>query len=479
MIAPQERPILWTKEDCIKTTKGQGGGQDWAASNVSIDSRTVSVGDLFIALKGPHFDGHLFVQEALKAGAVAAIVDHIPLNCSSTDPLIVVENCSEALNNLALEARKRSSAKIIAVTGSVGKTGTKEILNIVLSQIGKTHVTMGNLNNNIGVPLSLARMAQDTDYGVFEIGMNHAGEISPLTRLVSPDIAIITAIAAVHLENFSSLEGIVDAKAEIFEGLKAEGLVILPRDSLYFERLEKIAKKRGLSKIFTFGRHIDSDCRLIDFEITPDQTTIAAVINNQSYHYHIGIAGRQWAENSLIALMILDQLNAISQRTMDSLSRLLPPKGRGKRHRLNLKTGEILIIDESYNASPISMKAAISTLGQSPLKKPGRRIAVLGDMLELGATSPELHRSLKSTLIEWGIDLVFTSGTQMKYLFDSLDPSMRGGHADTSKNLTPLILQSLHPQDVLMIKGSAGSRMGQIVMDLQSFNEDQQKKGGQ
>jgi UDP-N-acetylmuramoyl-tripeptide--D-alanyl-D-alanine ligase len=371
------------------------------------------------------------------------------------------------LRDLARAARARSKAKVIAVTGSVGKTGTKEALRLALSSDGETHASAASYNNHWGVPLSLARCPQSAKYAVFEIGMNHAGEITPLTRLVRPHVAIITAIEPVHLEYFGSLEKIADAKAEIFLGLEPAGIAVLNRDNGQFARLEAAAKAAGVSRIVCFGEHADAEVRLLRVSLQPDSSTVEARILGQNVTYKLGAPGRHLVSNSLAVLAAAALVGADLALAALALGNLQPAAGRGARATLRVPGGTALLIDESYNANPASMAAAIALLGQAPVGARGRRIAVLGDMLELGPSGAELHRALAAPLAAANIDLVYCAGPLMRSLWQALPSSRRGGYAETAAALEPAVLDAVHNGDAVMVKGSLGSKMGPIVKALE------------
>ncbi|HYM30556.1 MAG TPA: UDP-N-acetylmuramoylalanyl-D-glutamyl-2,6-diaminopimelate--D-alanyl-D-alanine ligase [Candidatus Cybelea sp.] len=456
---------LWTSAEAAAATGGRNTA-DWVASGVSIDSRSIDYGELFVALHGPKFDGHDYVAAALAAGASAAMVDDVPGNVPKGAPLIVVADTLAALNALAAAARQRSGARIAAVTGSVGKTGTKEALKLVFEAQGATHASGGSFNNQWGVPLSLSRMPRDTAYGVFEIGMNHAGEITPLTRLVRPHVAIITTVEAVHLEFFDSIRAIADAKAEIFLGLEPGGTAILNRDNPCFAQLAERAHAAGVANIIGFGSHAEADARLANFALHASCSCISADICGQAITYKVGIPGRHWVMNSLAVLAAVHALGADLGLAGLSLAALSPPQGRGRRHHVEYRGGLFELIDDSYNASPVSMRAAFDTLASARPGPRGRRIAVLGDMLELGADAPRLHASLAADIEAAGVDLVFAAGANMRALYDALPPQRRGHHAASAAELIPAVLAGLRPGDVVLVKGSYGSRMGGVVEAL-------------
>lgn len=464
---------LWTAKDVAAATGSKSSGA-WAASGVSIDSRSIAPGDLFIALQGPNFDGHDYVAQALEKGAAAALV-HRTLQDSGKyhDRLIVVKDTFLALQDLARAARARTNARIIAVTGSVGKTGTKEALKLGLSAQGKTHASEGNLNNHWGVPLSLARMPADTKYGVFELGMNHAGEIAPLSKLVRPHVAVITTVEAAHLEFFNSVAEIADEKAAIMAGLEPGGSVVLPRDNPHYTRLLAAAKTYKCENIIPFGTAGDSKASLVAWSLTPDGTQVAAEFDGRRITYDMIVSGRHWALNSVAALAAVHAAGADFHLAAGALATLAAPVGRGARTRINVDGGSILVIDESYNASPAAVRVLADTLAQmhQPVggTRGGRLIMVLGDMLELGAAAPALHADLAASLKLADIHLVFTAGPLMKHLHDALSAEMRGAHAADSKALAPLVLGAVRAGDVVAVKGSHSSRMDVVVDALHAL----------
>jgi UDP-N-acetylmuramoyl-tripeptide--D-alanyl-D-alanine ligase len=459
---------LWTLDTMAAAMKAERAGTLPAeVQGISIDSRSISKGEAFFAILGENRDGHDFVEAAFKSGAGLAVVAHAQVSRFADAPLLVVEDVLVALRDLAGAARVRFAGKVIAVTGSVGKTGTKEALRLALAGDGETHASAASYNNHWGVPLSLARCPQNAKYAVFEIGMNHAGEITPLTKLVRPNVAIITAVEPVHLEYFGSLEKIADAKAEIFLGLTPGGAAVLNRDNSQYARLEASAKAAGVSRIVTFGKHADADAKLLRVSLQTDSSTVEARILGENVTYKLGAPGHHVVLNSLAVLAAVALAGADLALSALALANLKPTAGRGARARLRVPGGSALLIDESYNANPASMAAAIALLGQAPVEKSGRRIAVLGDMLELGLTGPELHRALAGPLAAAGVDLVFCSGRLMRALWEALPSSRRGGYAETAAALEPAVLDAIRDGDAVMVKGSLGSKMGPIVKAME------------
>jgi len=472
--------ILWTAEEAACATEGQAiggkGAADWEATGVSIDSRTLRPGDLFCAIQGPNHDGHDYLADAWKRGASASVTARRPGDASDDAPLLMVGDTLEALRALGRAARARTEAKVIAVTGSVGKTGTKEALRHVLAAQGRVHASEGSLNNHWGLPLSLARMPRDTDYGIFEMGMNHAGEITPLTQLARPHVALVTAIEGAHREFFDSLEAIADAKAEIFEGVEPGGWAVIKRDMPFFHRMAARAKDCGVETIIGFGAHDAAEVRLVGSLETDSGTQITALVDGKRVDCSLPIPGSHWVMNSLGVLAAVFAAGGDAAAAAESLNTLRPMKGRGERHSVSIPGGAFTLIDESYNASPASMRAAFEVLARAipgkDAKGRGRRIAVLGDMLELGEGSGDAHASLAGPLEDFSIDLVFTAGSQMARLADELPAKMSGGHENDSKAVTPVVVGAVRPGDVVTVKGSAGSRMGEVVTALMELDQE-------
>jgi UDP-N-acetylmuramoyl-tripeptide--D-alanyl-D-alanine ligase len=464
-----DRP-LWSVEAMRAAMRAAAAGPlPPAVPGMSIDTRTITPGEAFFAIKGDNRDGHDFVQAALEARAGLAVVaagrrDDFPQNA----PLLIVPDVLEGLRDLACAARARTRAKIVAVTGSVGKTGTKEALRLALDRSGETHASVASYNNHWGVPLSLARCPESARYAVFEIGMNHAGEIEPLTRLVRPQVAIITAIEPVHLEFFGSLEAIADAKAEIFLGVERGGAAVINRDSPQFARLEGSARNAGVERIVSFGEHAGAEAKLIKCSLQPDISTVQARIFGTDTTYKLGAPGRHLVINSLAVLATAVLVGADLALAALALAELRPASGRGSRFTLHMPRGTALLIDESYNANPASMRAALALLGQAKAGPLGRRIAVLGDMLELGPRGADLHRELAVAVLAHGVDLVFCCGPLMRALWEALPSSRKGGYAETSAELESQVVAAVQPGDAVMVKGSLGSRMAPIVKALQN-----------
>ena len=460
---------LWTKGALVMAMRAavQGTLPD-AITGLSIDSRTVAPGEAYFAIKGEVHDGHAFVDAALKAGAALAVVEAAQREKFAADaPLLVVDDVLAGLVELAHAARARFDGQMIAVTGSVGKTSTKEALKRVLEAQGKTHASSASFNNHWGVPLSLARCPVDAQFAIAEIGMNHAGEIRELVKMVRPHVAIVTTVEPVHLEFFAGIEAIADAKAEIFESLAPGGAVVLNRDNAQFARLQARAKKLGIARIVSFGAEKKSDARLLDLSLHATCSAVHADILGQQVTYKLGMPGRHMAMNSLAVLAASALVGADLARAALSLSQLEAVAGRGVRRTLQVASGEAILIDESYNANPASMAAALNVLGQAPVGPHGRRIAVLGDMLELGPSGASLHGSLIEAIRANQIDLVYCCGPLMRNLWDALSTGKRGGYAGSASALEAQAVAAIRAGDAIMVKGSLGSKMKTIVNALE------------
>ncbi|TCV60434.1 UDP-N-acetylmuramoyl-tripeptide--D-alanyl-D-alanine ligase [Neorhizobium sp. R1-B] len=461
--------FLWTSEEMVAAIGGRPIGTLPAGiTGISIDSRSIGEGEAFFAIKGDRVDGHDYASLAVANGAPLIVVNEakLPALGKLTVPMIVVEDVLAALGKLALASRERSRARIIAVTGSVGKTTTKEMLRHVLTPSGKVHAAVASFNNHWGVPLTLARMPADADFGVFEIGMNHPDEIRPLVKMVRPHVAIITTIAAAHLGHFKNLEEIAAAKAEIFEGLEPGGVAILNRDNKQFDFLEKKAQEDGVSRVCSFGQHAKADFRLADFEGNAESSTVWAVLNGETSEIQIGAPGRHIAENAMAALGACLLVNADMPKAMEALAVLRPVKGRGERHLLGIGEGHLTLIDESYNANPASVRAAIALLASATPEVTGRRIAVLGDMLEMGEFSAAVHEELAGPLLAAGIEHVWLAGPEMAALRDALPESVEVQYYERTADLADFVVRSVIPGDVVMVKSSLGLGFGKIVAAL-------------
>jgi UDP-N-acetylmuramoyl-tripeptide--D-alanyl-D-alanine ligase len=452
--------ILWHAVDAAAATGGRSR-RDWGAGTVAIDTRTLRPGELFVALEGPNRDGHAFVAQALERGAAAAVVTRRPADVAEDAPLLLVDDTQKALDGLGSAGRDRAGARVVAVTGSVGKTSTKEMLRQVLDGFGSCHASPASYNNHWGVPLTLANLPPDTTFAVAEIGMNHAGEIRALTRIARPHVAIVTAVAEAHLAFFKDTSAIADAKAEIFEGLEPGGVAVVNAETLHADRL-RAAARRHAADVSTFGTSADADIRLLDLVAEAEGSRATVALAGRTLELSFAAPGRHWAMNGLAVLATVSRLDLDLDVAAMRLAGVRPGAGRGAMREIDWRKGTVRLQDESYNANPASMTAAIDVLG----RQHGRRIAVLGDMLELGDTAPRLHADLATPIAAAGVDLVFVAGPQMRHLFDALPSARQGGWAADSRSLAPLVAEALEPGDIVLVKGSLGSAMRHVIEAL-------------
>lgn len=464
------REVLWTAAEAASATGGKNT-HDWQATGLSLNTRSLEKGDLFFALQGPNFDGHDYVAKAFEEGAAAAVVQRRPERLPDDAPLLIVDDTLGALNRFGAAARANSSAKFIGVTGSVGKTTIKEILRHCLSQQAETAASAASFNNHWGVPLSLARMQRNAVYAVNEMGMNSTGEIRELTKLVRPDVAIISTIEAAHFEFFKSLEEIAEAKCEIFEAMSSDGVAILNRDHQLFDLMAERAEKNGITNIVSFGEHPKAKARLIGYELFAEYSRVQADICGKIIDYTISNPGFHWILNSLAALAAIDAIGADAKKAAADLSTVHGLPGRGEKSVQKLANGKHFeLIDDSYNANPASVRASINVLANAVPDNTGRRIAVLGDMLELGKDAKKIHADLAGPLTDSGIDLVFTCGQHMKALHGALPANLRGAHTENSQELAVVLATELQADDVVSVKGSLGSKMSVIIEALKSLS---------
>ena len=455
---------LWTIEHIARATGGTiDGPADAPVTGVSIDTRTLEAGDLFVPLSDKR-DGHDFVAAAFDKGATCALVAKHFSGAPAGAALIRVEDPLQALENLAraARARLRPDASVIAVTGSVGKTGTKDMLRTCFSALGGTHAAAKSFNNHWGVPLTLARTPKDVACAIYEIGMNHPGEITPLTKMVQPTIAIVTTVEPVHLEFFDSVEQIAEAKAEIFAGLVSGGVAILNADNPHFALLSARAKAVG-ARIVSFGKASDADVCLKSFEAHGAGSRATAQVFDKSITYTLEIPGEHVALNALAVAAALECAGQDVAKGMYALSDMRPVAGRGAREVMAIPGGRLLLIDESYNANPASMRAALGVLSTVARADYPRRIAILGDMLELGEASSQLHGDLADAVAAADVDLVFACGKNMASLFRRLPEEKQGDWAGQVEGIEKSVLAALRPGDAIMIKGSLGSRMAHVL----------------
>jgi UDP-N-acetylmuramoyl-tripeptide--D-alanyl-D-alanine ligase len=463
---------LWTWDKLVPAATGAADGTPaLPITGFSLDTRALQPGEVFVALRDVR-DGHDFVLEAFRKGASAALVEVEYKRVEGDGALLRVRDTLEGLRSIAAAARRRSEARIVAITGSVGKTGTKEALRACLSRLGATHAAEKSFNNHWGVPLTLARMPAEVRFGVFEIGMNHAGEITPLTALVRPHAAIVTTVEPVHLEFFGSVDKIAEAKAEIFSGLEPGGVAILPRDNAHFDLLARRAAAHG-ARVVSFGGHENAEVRPEVLQPDADGSDIVVRLGARRIAYRVGAPGAHLAQNSLAVIAALDALGVDIEKAVPALAEMRAAKGRGERREIAVAGGRILLIDESYNANPASMRSALAALSTVPRARFARRIAVLGDMLELGENSGALHAALNEPVDAADVDLVFASGPNMQRLYEALPAARRGAWGPTSAEIAAALVAAVKAGDAVMVKGSLGSRMAVLVDALTGKGEQQ------
>jgi len=450
---------LWTAAE-LRAATGGTLKPEVAVSGVSIDTRSLAPGDLFVALRAAR-DGHDFVAEALAKGAAAALVDRDPPGVAADAPLLRVADTLAGLTALGAAARARSTARVVGVTGSVGKTTTKEMLRLALSAFGPTHASAASFNNHWGVPVTLARMPRETAFAVIEMGMNRRGEIAPLSRLARPHVGVITNLGTAHIGNLGSEEAIAEEKGDIIAGIVPGGTLVAPADSRFAGRLAERAREAGLA-VITHGETPGAEARLRSHVGTAEGGAAEILLGGERIGLALSAPGRHVALNACAVLAAVAALGLAPRAAAAALAAFGAPAGRGQRSRIPLAGGEALLIDDSYNASPPSMRAGLAVLAAQPA---ARRVAVLGDMLELGADGPAIHASLAPDVAA-ACDLVFCCGELMGHLYRALPADRRGAHAAASAALAPLVKAALRPGDAVLVKGSLGSRMGVVVAAL-------------
>jgi UDP-N-acetylmuramoyl-tripeptide--D-alanyl-D-alanine ligase len=457
---------LWTVAEIVAATGGRAEGLlDGPIAAISIDSREIGFKALFVAIKGDTHDGHDFVPQALAAGAAAALVSEAHYGAQGGQNLIVVPDTLKALEDLARAARARSKAEIVAVTGSAGKTTTKEAIRVALSAAGETHASIKSFNNHWGVPLMLARLPRDAKFGIFEIGMNHAGEITPLVKLVRPHIAVVTTVAAAHLQFFSSVADIAAAKAEIFLGLEPGGTALLNADHDYLHILFNHARKAGVGRVVTYGFDDSADWHISDVELLPTRTIAQITHGKDVYGLSIPVPGRHMISNAAAALAVVGLAGEATAPALAALAHFGAPEGRGETTRLGPPTKPLLLVDESYNANLASMAAALEVY--AGVRPPGgQKVLVLGDMLELGPQSPQLHAKLKDAVLAAGPTKIFLVGSSMSALANALEDAPVEAHALAIEEVQETILAGLAHGDAVMVKGSKGVRLAGLVQAI-------------
>lgn len=457
---------LWKLNEIVVATNGVASSMCAdEIVGISIDTRDIAPAELFVAIKGDQFDGHDFVSQAIGKGAGAALVSKSwAQKVSSELPLIVVDDPLKGLERLAVAARARTKAKIIAITGSVGKTSTKEAVRIGLERMGRTHASIKSFNNHWGVPLMLARMPADTEFGVFEVGMNHADEIRPLVKMIKPHIAVVTNVGAVHLEHFDSVLGIAAAKAEIFEGLERGGSILLGADHDYLDALTAHASALEISNIFTFGFASNADARLQDIERSATGVCGTLEVDKTALEICVPQFGAHALVNAAAVISVGKALDLDLRELAKAMADFAAPPGRGQIMELKLSDGAAMLLDESFNANPVSMRAALSIV--QGLGKEQRKIGVLGDMLELGETAPQLHAELAAVVLAAGFEKVILVGPLMTNLSETLEGKLDVIHRFNSNDVADLLAEELAPGDLVMVKGSKGTKLSPVVEQL-------------
>ncbi len=454
---------LWTSDEIARALSPVAmPDAPFEAGGVTFDSRAVGKGDLFFALAGDTTDGHAFVAEALARGAAAAVVSRDL--AEGQGKLVRVPDTMQALVDLGRAGRQRSTAKVASVTGSAGKTSTKDALRAMLSKQAPTAASAASFNNHVGVPISLARLPREARYGVFEIGMNHPGEIEPLARLAEAHVGIVTNVEAVHIGHMGSEEAIADEKACLFAGMRPGAVAVLNRDNRHFERLAAQARRFGVARVVGFGRSEAADVRLLACSLQDRGSDVVALIHGHRIEYRLGAAGEHWVLNSLGALAVVEALGADVGRAAAALAGVQASRGRGARRHLAFGSGRVELLDESYNANPASMRAMLAVLARTEPAPGGRRLLALGDMRELGEKADAYHAGLADAVMRSGAAQVFLCGPHMKALWQRLPADRRGVHRPDSAALAPDVAAALRPGDVLAVKGSLGSKM-KIVVD--------------
>jgi UDP-N-acetylmuramoyl-tripeptide--D-alanyl-D-alanine ligase len=453
---------LWTSDEVARALVPSTISAPFEASGVTFDSRAVGKGDLFFALSGETTDGHGFVADALTRGAAAAVVSRDVEGANGT--LIRVPDTMKALVDLGHAGRRRSKARIASVTGSVGKTSTKDALRMMLAAQAPTSASVASYNNHVGVPISLARLPKDASYGVFEIGMNHPGEIEPLARQVEAHVGVVTNVGPAHIGYMGSEEAIADEKGALFAGMAKGAVAVLNRDNRHYPRLVEKARHFGVSRIVGFGRSDGAEARLVSCTLQDSGSDVIALIHGRRIEYRLGAAGEHWALNSVAALAVVEALGADVVKAAATLADLKASPGRGARRRLKFGAGTIELLDESYNGNPVSVGAMLAVLSRTEPGKGGRRMLALGDMRELGEQADALHAGLADAVAASGAAQVFLCGPHMEALWPKLAPSQRGVHRPDSAALAAEFAAAIRAGDVVAVKGSLGSKM-KIVVD--------------
>jgi UDP-N-acetylmuramoyl-tripeptide--D-alanyl-D-alanine ligase len=452
---------LWTSDEVARALAPATIAAPFEANDVTFDSRAVVKDDLFFALSGETTDGHGFVGEAMKRGAAAAVVSRDIEAAGGT--LIRVPDTMKALASLGRAGRRRSKARIASVTGSVGKTSTKDALRAMLAAQAPTSASVASFNNHVGVPISLARLPREAHYGVFEVGMNHPGEIEPLARQVEAHVGVITNVGPVHIGYMGSEEAIADEKGCLFAGMAEGAVAVLDRDSHHYDRLAGHARRFGVSRIVGFGRSETAEARLLSCSLQDTGSDVAALIHGRRIEYRLGAAGEHWVLNSIAALAVVEALGANVVEAAATLKGIGASPGRGARRMLKFGAGTVELLDESYNANPVSMRAMLALLARTEPARGGRRLLAMGDMRELGEGADAYHAGLADAVAASGAAQVFLCGPHMRALWPLLAPAQRGVHRPDSASLAGDVAAALKAGDVIAVKGSLGSKMKNVV----------------
>jgi UDP-N-acetylmuramoyl-tripeptide--D-alanyl-D-alanine ligase len=451
---------LWTSAEVTRALSPVAMLAPFEATGVTFDSRAVAKGDLFFALAGETTDGHSFVADALSRGAAAAVVSR---DVPGAERLVRVADTMKALVDLGHAGRARSPARIASVTGSVGKTSTKDALRTMLAAQARTEASAASYNNHVGVPISLARLPPDARYGVFEIGMNHPGEIEPLARQVAAHVGVITNVEPAHIGHMGSEEAIADEKACLFAGMGAGAVAVLNRDNRHYERLAGHARRFGVSRIVGFGKSAAAEARLLACRLQDSGSDVEALIHGRRIEYRLGAAGEHWVLNSIAALAVVEALGADVAKAAARLGEVRALPGRGARRRLKFGSGTVEFLDESYNANPASVRAMLAVLARTAPAPGGRRLLALGDMRELGEYADSLHAGLADAVAASGAAQVFLCGPHMQALWQRLAAAQKGAYRPDSAALAGEVASALRAGDVIAIKGSLGSKMKNVV----------------
>jgi len=464
----KKQEFLWLCDEVAEALALPVHGPEWAVTGISIDSRTLEPGDLFIALRGETNDGHDYMKQAIAKGARAIIAEHSVLSEVKECPVIIVPDSLVALTDLGHYRRKQTQAKIVALTGSVGKTTTKEFLRQLCQQFAPTAFSQSSYNNCWGVPLSLARMRREDTYGIFEIGTNNPGEIAPLAQLVKPHIALITRIGEAHIGRLGSLQAIAREKGALLGGVVPEGIAVLNRDDTFFDYFNTRAQEAKIATIISYGQSEKADVRLLalDSDAVRGHMEMTFTAQKATYKCRLPFLGDHRAMNALGAFAVAVSLGLDPHKVCESLSALALIVGRGQIHTLKLNAGTFTLIDDAYNANPTSMRAAFAVCASIKPLLQGRRIAVLGEMGELGDYAIESHAALAPLAEASGVDLAFACGTMMSHFHEQLPVSCQGGHTSSVEELIPLVEERIQPGDVILVKGSKSSRVSLLVERL-------------